>query len=415
MKRSEAKTGKHPDKKIIILLAALVLILAVPAAAFLLFGRDALPGAHFLAFTLFLLLLSAFLIYRLCRNLREDFYSYTNVVLIGAVIFTAILALNHVFNFVLALVADENISSADILGILLAFPRNFAFFAMPVLIIVCGALCVSNIALIRHEGMCLANILGFLLSAAYIGVTVLLLYGSHMIYTRVIVPAGLNDNAVLTGISAFASIFLLTMLCYAECMLAGVCVMGWKAAKKIPAYDKDYIIILGCSIDKRGGLLPLLKGRANRAVRFAWEQEIATGRPVHYVPSGGQGKNEIMSEGSAMELYLLSHGAEDYEVFPEKQSANTYENLVFSKRIIDSLMPNARVAYATTNYHVFRSGILAAKAGLDAEGIASGTKWYFWPNGFVREFIAIMSMNKKTHIIMTAFSAVVGILYALIG
>ena len=57
-------------------------------------------------------------------------------------------------------------------------------------------------------------------------------------------------------------------------------------------------------------------------------------------------------------------------------------------------MPDAKVCFVTTNYHVLRSGMLARKAGLDAEGLASTTKWYFWPNGLARELVAITSMYR---------------------
>ena len=100
-----------------------------------------------------------------------------------------------------------------------------------------------------------------------------------------------------------------------------------------------------------------------------------------------------------MELYLLSKGAERDEVFPEKQSVNTYENFRLSKEIIDGLKPDAKVAFATTNYHILRSGILARRAGVEAEGIAGDTKWYFWPNGFIREFFAILTLEKRAHIV----------------
>ena len=187
--------------------------------------------------------------------------------------------------------------------------------------------------------------------------------------------------------------------------------MGFLAARHKPAYDKDFVIIPGCSISKQGGLLPLLKGRTNRAIRFAWDQERATGKPVHYIPTGGQGPDEIMSEGSAMEFYLLSHGAEQYEVLPEKTSVNTYENMLFSKRLIDEVAPEAKTCFVTTNYHVLRSGILARKVGLDAEGLASDTKWYFWPNGFAREVIAILVMAPWLHLA----AAGIGFLCAWLG
>lgn len=54
-------------------------------------------------------------------------------------------------------------------------------------------------------------------------------------------------------------------------------------------------------------------------------------------------------------------------------------------------------AFATTNYHVFRTGMLAEQNGLKAEGIGSKTKVYFWVNAFVREFIATIVNEKKTH------------------
>ncbi len=185
------------------------------------------------------------------------------------------------------------------------------------------------------------------------------------------------------GIKLLGNLFLV-FYDYAAAMFLACSLVGFAAVKHIPDYDKDFIIILGCSISKQGGLLPLLRGRTNRAIKFAWQQEVATGKQAKYIPTGGQGKNEIMSEGSAMEMYLISHGAEEYEVIAEKKAANTWENMVFSKKIADSLKPGCRTAFVTTNYHLLRSWMLARKAGLDGEGLASETKWYFWPNGFIR-------------------------------
>ena len=119
---------------------------------------------------------------------------------------------------------------------------------------------------------------------------------------------------------------------YMECTVIAIWIMGYAVLRIKPVYDKDYIIILGCSISKNGLLRPLIKKRVNRAIHFVWEQEIENEKTAYYVPSGGKGDDEPLSEGSAMELYLLSHGAEDFEVFPEKKSRNTEENLKFSIR-----------------------------------------------------------------------------------
>lgn len=220
----------------------------------------------------------------------------------------------------------------------------------------------------------------------------------------------ISSGVLLWSISFFDFKPLIYLSYYASVQFFGFLIMSYLSVKRKPEYNADYVIILGCSISKDGHLLPLLKARANQAIHFAWDQEIATGKQVRFVPSGGQGKDEIMSEGAAMEFYLLTHGAEESEVFPEKQSKNTQENMLLSKEIIDKVNPEAKIAYCTTNFHVFRSGILAQKAGIDAHGIASSTKWYFWPNALIREYVGFLSLFPIQHAIFTVAAIVLGIL-----
>ena len=342
-------------------------------------------------------LLPVYLAIRLRKSLKNDFYSYKNVGYIAAIIFLLTLGTDILFfRF-----SNSYITKYMLFELLKGFPYRFSNIAIPVMTVICIVLGISNVSLIRHEGFRPKNLLSILLAVFYIGGTAAIYAVSDLMSNTVFV----SPSRIFTILNTFIPMFLLLMMCYFECILAGFVIMGYAAVRKIPAYDKDFIIILGCLIDKKGGLLPLLKGRANKAVRFAWDQEIATGKKCLYVPSGGQGPTEVMSEGSALELYLLSHGAESDEVFPEKKSRNTYENMLFSKRIIDGMDPNAKVAFATTNFHVFRSGVLARMAGLNAEGIASKTKWYFWPNGFIREFFGILALNKKVHIAVACVTA----------
>ena len=363
---------------------------------------------------LILLIAIAMMAAVLRSSVRVTLYSYGNIGLVGGIIFVGVFACVFLTFFISSL-NTADLSMKHIYRAVLDFPRQFSFGAVFVILFLSVLVGISNIVLIRREGFCLSNALSIIIAGFYIGGTALVYLINYLFDKYVFIPRGLNSDPLFMAVSTVISLFLLIMLCYFECILAGSAIMGWAAARAKPAYDKDYIIILGCSIDKRGGLLPLLKGRVNRAIRFAWEQEIETGKPMKYVPSGGQGPNEIMSEGSAMELYLMTRGAEDYEILPEKRSANTWQNMCFSKEIIDSVQPGAKVAFATTNYHILRSGILARKAGLDAEGIAGDTKWYFWPNGFVREFFGILALNIRAHIFTAAVTAAVCILIGCIG
>ena len=98
---------------------------------------------------------------------------------------------------------------------------------------------------------------------------------------------------------------------------------------------------------------------------------------------------------------------------------STEENLRFSAELIaakeaerqadDAALADAaggaKIAFATTNYHVFRAGLLATRLGLQVEGIGSRTKPYFWINAFIREFVATLQAEKKRHAV--AFAAMI--------
>lgn len=261
-------------------------------------------------------------------------------------------------------------------GLVLLLTRQHTFWIYTLLF---GTIFAFNIistsALVRHEGFHYTRFVAPALSGFILVSTILLNFFP-------------SDNIVYSFVYSLYSYFIAIVL--------SITILGLIAAKQRPRYDKDYIIILGCSISKQGGLLPLLRGRTNRAIRYAWDQEIATGKSVKFVPSGGQGKNEIISEGSAITLYLESHGAEDYEIITEKESKNTYENFLFSRKLILDANPTANVAFSTTGYHVFRSGLLAKKAGFkEIQAVSSNTTWYFWPNGFARETIGILVLTYK--------------------
>ena len=209
-----------------------------------------------------------------------------------------------------------------------------------------------------------------------------------------------NENAVEMYIVLFLQTAVAVIVTYLEYILIATIVHGVKAAKHIPTLDKDYIIILGCQIKKDGTLTPLLKSRADRAIEFAKLQKEKTGKDIVFVPSGGKGTDETIAEGEAIKNYLLEQGINEEQILLENKSKNTYENIKFSKELIDSKNPDAKIAFSTTNYHVYRAGAIAQEQGINVEGIGVKTKTYFWINAFIREFIATIVTNIKTHAFM---------------
>lgn len=85
----------------------------------------------------------------------------------------------------------------------------------------------------------------------------------------------------------------------------------------------------------------------------------------------------------------------------EDRSVNTYQNMLFSKQLMDSLTAGKyNSIFTTNNFHLFRASLYAKRAGLKSDGIGSKTAFYYWPNAMIREYIAVVVMNRKRHSIV---------------
>ena len=224
-----------------------------------------------------------------------------------------------------------------------------------------------------------------------------------------------NRNGMALYVGMFVENTILAITAYLEFILTGTIILSTMAAKKIPAFDKDYILILGSQIKKDGTLTNLLKSRADRAVEFAKMQKESTGKDIVFIPSGGKGDDEVIAEADAIKNYLLETGIPEDRILVENKSANTFENLRNSMDLIrqDAKTNDPKIAFSTTNYHVFRSGVFASQQGIKAEGIGAKTKRYFWINAFIREFIAALVSEWKTHLVIILIWLV--IIFFLVG
>ena len=258
---------------------------------------------------------------------------------------------------------------------------------VPVMLIMAVFMAFSNIWLMRHEGYRPANALGIIFAVLWFLGTVFLL--------------GMELEILDLGISYAVRTCLVFVACYLECIFLATVASTFLATRfKVP-YDKDYIIVLGCRIRKDGTLTPLLKGRVDRALAFEKAQYDKTGKHAVFVPSGGQGPDEIMPEGQAMENYLLEQGVPAERIKREDKSSNTLQNMSFSRAVIESDcgdISKKKIAFSTTNYHVFRGCVLAGNCGFKAQGLSAKTKAYFYPNAFLREFAGLLAEQKLRHI-----------------
>ena len=327
------------------------------------------------------------------ESIKDNIYKYKNVFYVGVITFLIITTMGcamQIFSYNGLATSIRN---------LIASVHGVSIYLFPVAVVLSIFVIINSIELVIKEGFSFKNMLGVLLGVILIILTLLpdRLYLFLMESGKIDI---FNERGIGLYIYNFIETFIYVLVSYLECVLVGTIVLGIKSAKHIPKYDKDYIIILGCMIKKDGTLTNLLKGRVDMAIEFSKLQKENTNKDIIFIPSGGQGSDEVISEGVAMKNYLLKQGIKEKNILVEDKSKNTYENLKFSYNLIKEKNKDANIALSTTNYHVFRAGILATTQGIKVEGIGSKTRTYFWLNAFIREYIATLVSEKKYHVIM---------------
>ena len=363
-------------------IAILTAIMAVLTAAMILWKQALLLS---IASAVYLLIVLVLLIRAFFHQLQYNPYSYNTIYYAGFALFVLFVLLTNLYVISVQIRYPEwYYNTVYIVSVYLDSAKNYMLISFPFLVIFSIMLCASNISLIRHEGRSLVNILGIILSILLVGGFLFLFYHNYA-FSGSFKEVVIHDLLVNT----FAGIYL-----YFECMMIGTMIADAIVAFHEPEYDKDFMIILGCGLRDDGTPTPLLKGRIDCALAFANRQKEKTGRELSFVTSGGQGEDEIVSESEAMKRYLMEQGIPESRIIKEDQSRNTYENMLFSKEKIMERDPQAKVAFSTTNYHVFRSGLFARMAKMKAEGIGAKTKWYFWPNAAVREFVGLLTKHR---------------------
>ena len=324
------------------------------------------------------------------EQIRYNPYSYNTIFYMGFALFALSIMITHIVLGVRVARQPDAYSGFAFLHGLLGSAKTYMFFTSPFLLAFSVALCVSNISLIRHEGKRLVNLLGIILSF-------LLVAGLVFLFRVDYAVSGSMREVMIHDIftNLYAAVYL-----YFECMLVGIIVADAIAAKYEPERDKDFLIVLGCGLKKDGTPTNLLKGRLDLALSFARRQKEETGRELTFVTSGGQGPDEVISESASMKRYLMEQGVPAERIIEEDRSTDTRENMRFSKEKIWAADPKAKVAFCTTNYPVFRSGLFARRVKMRAVGMGADTKWYFWPNAAVREFVGLLTQHLDKQVLI---------------
>ncbi|WP_462400616.1 YdcF family protein [Lacticaseibacillus pantheris] len=254
----------------------------------------------------------------------------------------------------------------------------------------------------RREGHNLGNMLTLLIAIGLIVLSILdtverQFFPSWLFYSITVFVNFCWFYVFITGLN-----FLTALVAYNR----------WRTHKPL-----QYLIVLGAGLIDGKRVSGLLGARIDVAIK-RYQKQVAAGQPAPTIIfSGGQGRDELVSEASAMRDYAVAHGIPESDTLLEDQSKTTLENMRFSRKVIDSRQQGRpyHAMFCTNNYHLLRAGVFARMAGIDANGIGAKTRLYFLPNATIREYIAFMVMNKRRHIIVMGLALAYTIITLILG
>ncbi|MGN0293373.1 MAG: YdcF family protein [Lachnospiraceae bacterium] len=172
-----------------------------------------------------------------------------------------------------------------------------------------------------------------------------------------------------------AGIILLLVIAETGCMI--------KAACNTPQSGST-VVVLGCKVRDQKPTL-ILRKRLDAAYDYLLENPDSV-----CILSGGQGKDEIISETECMYRYLTEKGIDPDRLYQEGQSTSTRENLAFSKEIIEANHLNPHIAIATSEFHEYRAAKIAESLDLDCSAVPGRTPGYLFAAYYVRELYGIL-------------------------
>lgn len=117
--------------------------------------------------------------------------------------------------------------------------------------------------------------------------------------------------------------------------------------------EPKVMVILGCKVESWGPSI-LLQDRLDKALDYLEDHPNLT-----VVVSGGQGADEPMSEAQCMYDYLTAHGVDGSRILLEDQSHNTWENLRFTRALLEEQGVDASQMVVVSNgFHLTRVRML---------------------------------------------------------
>ena len=128
--------------------------------------------------------------------------------------------------------------------------------------------------------------------------------------------------------------------------------------------DSDTLIVLGTTVNGTEPS-PMLRLRLDAAVVY-----LSSNPDVRCIVTGGKGDEINLSEAQCMFNYLTAAGIDAARITMEDRATSTVENL----RNVRTMLDTNAVTILSSDFHLFRSGLIAKDAGFTATLIPSKTE-----------------------------------------
>ena len=194
-----------------------------------------------------------------------------------------------------------------------------------------------------------------------------------------------NKTSILSKLPKIINYIIKSIICIS--IILFIIIEGLIINEANTSYYKqtDFILVLGAKIN---GTVPStsLKYRLDATLEY-YQQFPET----IIIVSGGQGNGEDISEAKAMKQYLIDKGINKKSIIEEDKSTNTKENMIYSKKIMDSLKKEKyTITIITNNFHCYRSNLLANKNNLTAYTYSAKQQKVLVPHYYIREFFGCL-------------------------
>lgn len=186
-------------------------------------------------------------------------------------------------------------------------------------------------------------------------------------------------------LSIFSRWVRITLISFVSLVIASFLLLEGKfiyQSLQSPQGPSDFVIVLGAQV-RGSSLSPSLKYRLDATLSY-----FITYPRTTIIVSGGKGVGEDDSEANIMKKYLIENNIPQEQILVEDQSTTTYENLLFTKNILDTYQKDYKVTIITNGFHCYRALYIAKTLGYNADTLAADGQAVSTPHYYIREYFA---------------------------